>query len=161
MHCRQCGYAPPGGCTQVGSATVKVMDLLDRAHTSELGVPGPVRVTNNKVEGHCILASGHDLLALKELLEQTGGRGVNIYTHSEMLPAHGYPELNRHPHLKGNVGKAWYDQREVFEKFPGAILATPTVSCPSKRGLTATACLPAWWRGWKAPGRLRAGTSRP
>ncbi len=119
-------------CLKVGSGTIKVLDLLDKAHTTELGIPSPVKVTNNKVEGHCILVSGHDLLALKELLKQTEGKGINIYTHSEMLPAHGYPELKKHKHLKGNVGKAWYDQREVFENFPGAILATTNCVMPIK-----------------------------
>lgn len=76
-------------CLKVGSATVKVLDLLDKAHTTELGIPSPVKVSSNKVEGQCILVSGHDLLALKELLKQTEGKNINIYTHSEMLPAHG------------------------------------------------------------------------
>lgn len=119
---------------KVGSATVKVMDLLDQAHLAELGVPQPVRVSHDKVEGHCILITGHDLRALKELLEQTAGKGINIYTHSEMLPAHGYPELKKHPHLKGHVGKAWYDQRELFESFPGAILVTTNCVMPIRKG---------------------------
>ncbi len=121
-------------CLNVGTACVKVMDLLDQAHTSEIGIPKPVKVTNNKVEGKCILVTGHDLLALKALLEQTEGKGINIYTHSEMLPAHGYPELHKFSHLKGNVGKAWYDQREIFESFPGAILATTNCVMPIKKG---------------------------
>jgi len=115
---------------EVGDATVKVMDLLDKAHTDELGVPSPVEVEQNKVEGNCILVTGHNLHALKELLEQSEGKGVNIYTHSEMLPAHGYPELNKYDHLKGNVGKAWHDQRELFEEFPGAILGTTNCIMP-------------------------------
>lgn len=119
---------------KVGSATVKVMDLLDQAHVEELGVPVPVRVSQDKVEGHCILVTGHDLRALKELLQQTEGKGINIYTHSEMLPAHGYPELKKYAHLKGNVGKAWYDQRQVFESFPGAILATTNCVMPIRNG---------------------------
>ena len=119
-------------CLKVGSAAVKVLDLLDKAHTTELGIPSPVKVSNNKAEGPCILVTGHDLLALKELLKQTEGKGINVYTHSEMLPAHGYPELNKYKHLKGNVGKAWYDQREVFENFPGAILATTNCVMPIK-----------------------------
>ncbi len=119
-------------CLKVGSAAIKVLDLLDRAHTTELGIPQPVKVTQNKIEGHCILVTGHDLLALKELLKQTEGKGINVYTHSEMLPAHGYPELKKFKHLKGNVGKAWYDQREVFENFPGAILATTNCVMPIK-----------------------------
>ena len=117
---------------KVGSATVKVMDLLDKAHVARLGVPQPVKVTEDKVEGHAILVTGHDLFALEELLKQSAGKGINVYTHSEMLPAHGYPELKKYPHLKGNVGKAWFDQREVFEKFPGAILATTNCVMPVK-----------------------------
>lgn len=117
---------------KVGSATVKVMDLLDRAHTSRLGVPQPVTVTEDKIEGKCILVTGHNLYALQELLKQSEGKGVNVYTHSEMLPAHGYPELRKYKHLKGNVGKAWHDQRKVFEEFPGAILGTTNCLMPIK-----------------------------
>lgn len=115
---------------KVGDAAVKVMDLLDRAHTSYLGIPVPVKVSEDKVEGKSIVVSGHNLFALKELLKQSEGKGINIYTHSEMLPAHGYPELKKYAHLKGNVGKAWYDQRKVFEAFPGAILATTNCVMP-------------------------------
>ncbi|AQS60213.1 hydroxylamine reductase [Desulforamulus ferrireducens] len=121
---------------KVGTATVKAMELLDKAHLDNLGVPTPVAVTNDKIEGKCILVTGHDLLALKELLKQTEGKGINIYTHSEMLPAHGYPELNKFKHLKGNVGKAWYDQRQVFEAFPGAILATTNCIMPIRGNAT-------------------------
>lgn len=117
---------------KVGAATVKVMDLLDRAHTSKLGVPAPITVSEDKVEGKCILITGHNLFALEELLKQTEGKGINIYTHSEMLPAHGYPQLKKYPHLKGNVGKAWYDQRKVFEEFPGAIIGTTNCLMPIK-----------------------------
>ncbi|MDD3223272.1 MAG: hydroxylamine reductase [Clostridium sp.] len=119
---------------KVGTAAVKVMDLLDSAHTSRLGVPEPTVVTEDKVEGHCILVTGHNLYALEELLKQTEGKGINIYTHSEMLPAHGYPELKKYSHLKGNVGKAWYDQRKVFEEFPGAILGTTNCLMPVTTG---------------------------
>ncbi|MEG6520515.1 hydroxylamine reductase [Desulfotomaculum sp. 1211_IL3151] len=121
---------------KVGTATVKAMDLLDKAHLDNLGVPSPVTVTSDKVEGKCILVTGHDLLALKELLIQSEGKGINIYTHSEMLPAHGYPELNKYKHLKGNVGKAWYDQRKLFEAFPGAILATTNCVMPIRKDAT-------------------------
>lgn len=117
---------------KVGTATVKVMDLLDRAHTSKLGVPKPITVSEDRIEGKCILVTGHNLFALQELLKQTEGKGINLYTHSEMLPAHGYPELKKYPHLKGNVGKAWYDQRKVFEEFPGAILGTTNCLMPIK-----------------------------
>lgn len=117
---------------KVGSAAVKVMDLLDKAHTSRLGIPSPVTVSQDKVEGHSILVTGHNLYALEELLKQTEGKGINIYTHSEMLPAHGYPELKKYKHLKGNVGKAWFDQRKLFEEFPGAILGTTNCLMPVK-----------------------------
>lgn len=117
---------------KVGTSTVKAMDLLDRAHTSSLGVPIPVRVTQNKVEGHSILVTGHDLFAMEKLLEQSEGKGINVYTHSEMLPAHGYPALKKYSHLKGNVGKAWFDQRKIFEDFPGCILGTTNCLMPIK-----------------------------
>ncbi|WP_332632731.1 hydroxylamine reductase [Halalkalibacter flavus] len=117
---------------KVGSSAVKVMELLDQAHTSRLGVPEPITVSQNKVEGKAIIVTGHNLFALEELLKQTEGKGINIYTHSEMLPAHGYPELKKYPHLKGNIGKAWFDQRRLFEKFPGAILATTNCVMPIK-----------------------------
>ncbi|PYZ95369.1 hydroxylamine reductase [Salipaludibacillus keqinensis] len=117
---------------EVGTATVKVMDLLDKAHTDRLGVPSPVSVSQNHVVGKAIVVTGHDLFALEELLKQTEGKGINIYTHSEMLPAHGYPHLNKYAHLKGNIGKAWFDQRRLFEKFPGGILATTNCVMPIK-----------------------------
>lgn len=115
---------------KVGTATVKVMELLDKAHTDKLGVPVPVQVTNDKIEGKAIIVTGHNLFALEELLKQSADKGINIYTHSEMLPAHGYPELKKYPHLKGNIGKSWFDQRKVFEEFPGAILATTNCVMP-------------------------------
>ncbi|HZW83116.1 MAG TPA: hydroxylamine reductase [Candidatus Deferrimicrobium sp.] len=117
---------------KVGGATVKIMDVLDKAHTGLLGVPQPVVVSQNKIEGHCIIVTGHNLFALEELLKQTEGKGINIYTHSEMLPAHGYPQLKKFSHLKGNVGKAWFDQRTLFEQFPGAILGTTNCIMPIK-----------------------------
>ncbi|WP_422449087.1 hydroxylamine reductase [Thermoanaerobacterium sp. DL9XJH110] len=117
---------------KVGRATIKVMELLDKAHTSKFGVPSPVFVTEDKIEGHCILVTGHNLHALEELLKQSEGKGVNVYTHSEMLPAHGYPELKKYRHLKGNIGKSWTDQRRVFEEFPGAILGTTNCIMPIK-----------------------------
>ena len=117
---------------KVGKSAVRVMEMLDEAHTSRLGIPQPVKVSQNKIEGKCIVVTGHNLFALEELLKQTEGKGINIYTHSEMLPAHGYPALKKYPHLKGNIGKAWFDQRRLFEKFPGAILATTNCVMPIK-----------------------------
>jgi len=117
---------------KVGNAAVRIMDVLDRAHTTHFGIPQPVTVSQNKIEGKCIVVTGHNLYALEELLKQTEGKGINIYTHSEMLPAHGYPKLKQYAHLKGNIGKAWYDQRRLFEQFPGAILATTNCVMPIK-----------------------------
>lgn len=115
---------------KVGHATNLVMELLDKAHTEKLGIPQPAQVSQNRIEGHAIIVTGHNLLALQKLLEQSKGKGVNIYTHSEMLPAHGYPELRKYAHLKGNIGKSWFDQRQLFEEFPGAILGTTNCVMP-------------------------------
>lgn len=115
---------------EAGINTIRILELLDKAHTETFGIPEPATVTEDKTEGKAILVTGHDLFALKRLLEQSEGRGINIYTHSEMLPAHGYPELRKHSHLKGNVGKSWTDQRKLFEEFPGAILATTNCVMP-------------------------------
>ncbi|MBU8919397.1 hydroxylamine reductase [Bacillus sp. FJAT-29953] len=117
---------------KVGQSAIRVMELLDEAHTKRLGIPEPIRVSQNKIEGKSIVVTGHNLFALEELLKQTEGKGINIYTHSEMLPAHGYPALKKYSHLKGNIGKSWYDQRRLFERFPGAILATTNCVMPIK-----------------------------
>ena len=107
-----------------GEINLKVMGLLDAANTGAYGnpVPTPVRVT--PVKGKAILVSGHDLKDLEDLLVQTEGKGINIYTHGEMLPAHGYPGLKKHAHLVGNYGGAWQDQAKEFDEFPGSILMT-------------------------------------
>jgi hydroxylamine reductase len=123
------------------------MGLLDAANTGAYGdpVPTPVRVT--PVKGKAILVSGHDLKDLEELLRQTEGKGINVYTHGEMLPAHGYPRLKKYRHLAGNYGGAWQDQRKEFEEFPGSILMTtnciqkPADSC---KGRLFTCGLVAW-----------------
>ncbi|OSM00244.1 hydroxylamine reductase [Magnetofaba australis] len=121
---------------KIGSAGVKVMDLLSDAHVNRLGAPLPTPVSQNKAEGRAILVSGHNLAMLADLLEATAGKGINIYTHSEMLPAHGYPELKRHPHLKGNIGGAWHDQSKLFEQWPGAIVVNTNCIVPLKKGST-------------------------
>ena len=88
------------------------MELLDRANTQVLGTPSPTEVSLTIEKGPFIVISGHDLYDLKLLLEQTAGKGVNVYTHGEMLPAHAYPELKKYPHLKGNFGTAWQNQQK-------------------------------------------------
>ena len=100
------------------------MELLDQANTSAYGNPEPTEVAVTPKEGKCILVSGHDLKDLKDLLDQTVGKNINIYTHGEMLPALAYPELKKYPHLAGNYGGAWQDQQKEFAEFPGAILMT-------------------------------------
>ncbi len=107
-----------------GRVNLKTMELLDKAHTERFGNPVPVQVYTGTKKGPGILVTGHDLLDLYELLKQTEGTGVNIYTHSEMLPAHGYPELKKFKHLVGNYGGAWQEQKKEFNEFNGAILAT-------------------------------------
>ena len=107
-----------------GQMNIKVMELLDKAHTYKFGNPMPTEVETGTRKGPGILITGHDLLDLYELLRQTEGTGVNVYTHGEMLPAHGYPELKKFKHLVGNYGGAWQEQKKEFKVFPGAILAT-------------------------------------
>ena len=107
-----------------GQINLKVMGLLDAAHTAAFGQPQPTKVRITPKAGKAIAVSGHDLKDLEELLKQTVGDGVNVYTHGEMLPAHGYPGLKKFPHLAGNYGGAWQDQRKEFDAFPGSILMT-------------------------------------
>ena len=107
-----------------GEVNLKVMGLLDEANTGAYGHPEPTAVRVTPVAGKCILVSGHDLKDLDELLKQTEGKGINVYTHGEMLPCHAYPGLKKYPHLVGNYGGAWQDQRKEFDAFPGAILMT-------------------------------------
>ncbi len=111
-------------CLKCGEVNLRTMELLDAAHTSHYGDPMPTAVRVEPVKGKAILVSGHDLRDLEELLKQTQGKGINIYTHGEMLPAHGYPQLKRYKHLVGNYGGAWQLQRREFDEFPGAILMT-------------------------------------
>ncbi len=109
---------------RTGEVNLRTMELLDRADTSAYGNPVPTRVPLGHRPGKAILVSGHDLHDLRVLLEQTEGLGIDIYTHGEMLPAHGYPELKRFPHFYGHYGTAWQNQRVEFDAFPGAILMT-------------------------------------
>jgi hydroxylamine reductase len=113
-----------GHALELGSVNYKVMAMLDAANTGSFGspVPTPVRIT--PVVGKAILVSGHDLHDLARILEATEGTGINVYTHGELLPAHGYPELHKHGHLAGNYGGAWQDQQRDFTAFPGPIVMT-------------------------------------
>ena len=107
-----------------GEINIRIMELLDEANTGTYGHPVPTPVRISAVKGKAILVSGHDLKDLEELLKQTEGTGINIYTHGEMLPTHGYPGLKKYSHFVGNYGGAWQDQQKEFAAFPGAILMT-------------------------------------
>ncbi|QIB70694.1 hydroxylamine reductase [Aminipila butyrica] len=117
---------------EVGEVNLKCMALLDKANTETYGTPVPTTVPMKVEKGPFIVISGHDLYDLKQLLEQTKGKGINIYTHGEMLPAHGYPLLKEYEHLKGNFGTAWQNQQKEFDNLPGAILFTTNCLMPVK-----------------------------
>lgn len=109
---------------KVGEKNLRAMELLDEANTGTYGHPTPTEVPLGAKAGKAILVSGHDLKDLAMLLEQTAGKGINIYTHGEMLPTHGYPELKKHPHFHGHYGTAWQNQAKELPLFPGAVLFT-------------------------------------
>ncbi|WP_020675795.1 hydroxylamine reductase [Geopsychrobacter electrodiphilus] len=111
-----------GIAMECGRINLVTMELLNKAHTDRYGHPVPTPVELGTKAGKAILVSGHDMRFLEEILKQTEGKGINIYTHGEMLPAHGYPELKKFSHLAGNWGGAWQDQHKEFQSFPGAIV---------------------------------------
>ena len=117
---------------KVGEVNLKVMALLDEANTKTYGNPVPTEVSLTVEKGPFIVITGHDLYDLKQLLDQTKDKGINIYTHGEMLPAHGYPELKKYSHLKGNFGTAWQNQQKEFANLPGPILYTTNCLMPPK-----------------------------
>lgn len=117
---------------EAGAVNFRCMELLDRANTETYGIPEPAKVEMKVEKGPFIVISGHDLRDLKLLLEQTEGKGVNIYTHGEMLPAHAYPELRKYAHLKGNFGTAWQNQQKEFAGLPAPVLFTTNCIMPPK-----------------------------
>ncbi len=117
---------------EFGQVNLKCMALLDEANTTAFGHPVPTKVSMKVKKGPFIVVTGHDLLDLKHLLGQTQGKGVNIYTHGEMLPAHGYPGLKKYPNLKGNYGTAWQNQQKEFDNLPAPILYTTNCIMPPK-----------------------------
>jgi len=117
---------------RVGEVNLKCMALLDRANTGTYGTPAPATVTMTVEKGPFIVVTGHDLRDLRLLLEQTEGKGINVYTHGEMLPAHAYPELRRFRHLKGNFGTAWQNQQKEFDALPAPILFTTNCLMPPR-----------------------------
>ena len=118
---------------RVGAVNAQVLAMLDGAHAENFGDPTPAPVRTTPVEGKCILVSGHDMMDLYELLKQTQGTGVNVYTHGEMLPAHGYPKLREFPHLAGNYGTAWQNQKFEFATFPGPVIVTTNCIMPPRK----------------------------
>ena len=117
---------------EVGEKNLQCMALLDRANTETYGTPAPVTVSLTVEKGPFIVISGHDLHDLKLLLEQTASKGINVYTHGEMLPAHAYPELKKYPHLKGNFGTAWQNQQKEFADIPAPVLFTTNCLMPPR-----------------------------
>ena len=127
---------------EIGLLNFRIMEMLDLGETTAFGHPEPTQVRVTPVPGKCILVSGHDMMDLKLILEQTAGTGINVYTHGEMLPALAYPFFKQYPHLVGNYGSAWQNQQKEFANFPGAVVMTsnciidPTVGDYSDRIFT-------------------------
>jgi hydroxylamine reductase len=117
---------------ETGKINLKCMEILDAVNTGTFGHPAPVAVPLSVEKGPFIVISGHDLHDLKQLLEQTVGKGINVYTHCEMLPAHAYPELKKYPQLKGNFGTAWQNQQKEFDTIPAPVLFTTNCLMPVK-----------------------------
>ena len=113
-----------GMVLKCGEVNLKAMELLDAGNTGTYGHPVPTKVSLGAKAGKAILVSGHDLKDLEEILKQTQGKGITVYTHGEMLPTHGYPELKKYSHFYGHYGTAWQNQAKEFDKFPGAIVMT-------------------------------------
>lgn len=167
-----------GLCLRCGEVNLRVMERLDAGHTRTYGHPVPTRVRIEPVAGKAIVVSGHDLKDLEELLKQTADKGINIYTHGEMLPAHGYPGLKKYQHLVGNYGGAWQNQKREFADFPGAILMTTNciqepqpeyrdriftcglVGWPGVRHISNRDFTPVIEAALKAPGFMRSGPDR-
>jgi len=122
---------------EVGKANLRVMQLLEESELALYGNPSPQKVRVTGVKGKAILVSGHDLKDVHEILKQTEGTGINVYTHGELLPAHGYPELKKYPHLVGNYGGAWQLQKMDFATFPGPIVMTTNCLIEPKKSYKA------------------------
>jgi hydroxylamine reductase len=123
-----------GMAMKVGELNLKIMEILDAGATEQFGHPTPTRVPIHAVKGKCILVSGHDLKDLEMILKQTEGTGINVYTHGELLPGHGYPGLKKYKHLVGNYGGAWQLQKLEFSAFPGPIVVTTNCIIEPKKG---------------------------
>jgi hydroxylamine reductase len=143
-----------------GQVNLRTMELLDAANTGAYGHPVPTKVPLGAKKGKAILVSGHDLKDLEGLLKQTEGKGINIYTHGEMLPAHGYPGLKKYGHLYGHYGTAWQNQAKEFAEFPGAILMT-TNCIQSPRNAYKGRIFTAGLVGWPGVTHITGGNFKP
>ena len=117
---------------KAGEMNIRTMKLLKQAHIERFGEPTPTKVRTGTVKGHGIIITGHDMNALDKLLQQVEGTDVFVYTHSEMLPAHGYPGLRKYKNLAGNLGKAWFDQKKLFAQYPMALFGTSNCFLPPR-----------------------------
>ena len=117
---------------KAGEMNIRTMKLLKQAHIEKFGEPTPTKVRTGTVKGHGIIITGHDMNALDKLLQQVEGTDVFVYTHSEMLPAHGYPGLRKYKNLAGNLGKAWFDQKKLFAQYSMALLGTSNCFLPPR-----------------------------
>ncbi|QDO85359.1 hydroxylamine reductase [Shewanella psychropiezotolerans] len=113
-----------GTAMEIGQLNYRIMEMLDKGETMAFGHPEPTLVNTVAVKGKAILVSGHDMVDLELILQQTEGKGINVFTHGEMLPALAYPEFKKYPHLVGNYGSAWQNQQKEFANFPGAVVMT-------------------------------------
>ncbi|MBI4733551.1 MAG: hydroxylamine reductase, partial [Rubrobacteridae bacterium] len=143
-----------GMALKCGEINLRAMELLDAGNTGAFGHPVPTKVSLGAKAGKAILISGHDLKDLEELLKQTAGKGINVYTHGEMLPAHGYPELKKFSHLCGHYGTAWQNQHKEFAEFPGSILMTTNCIQKPRDSYAENifTCGPVGWPGVKHVG---------
>ncbi len=144
-----------GIALKAGEVNIRAMELLDAGNTGVYGHPVPTKVPLGHKAGKAILVSGHDLKDLAMLLEQTAGKGVYVYTHGEMLPTHGYPELKKHPHFYGHYGTAWQNQIKEFPEFPGAILMT-TNCIQRPKGDTGDKIFTTGLVGWPGVPHIKA-----
>ena len=131
-----------------GEINLRAMELLDAGNTGTYGHPVPTQVPLGAKKGKAILVSGHDLKDLELILKQTEGKGINVYTHGEMLPCHGYPELKKYSHFYGHYGTAWQNQAKEFAEFPGRHSDDHQLYPETARILYKTTFLPpVWWAG--------------
>jgi hydroxylamine reductase len=140
-----------GLALKCGEVNLRAMELLDAGNTGTYGHPVPTPVPLGAKKGKAILVSGHDLKDLEIILKQTEGKGINVYTHGEMLPCHGYPELKKYSHFYGHYGTAWQNQAKEFAAFPGAIVMTTNCIQKPRESYRTTFSPPAWWAGPASP----------